>query len=490
MDVASSGCPVLRCWLLLIAGSFSAFSQAGTIYEQAAAQIQNGEAANAIGILGPRLQQAPQDLKALTLMGMALTAQNHREEGNRYFLQALQVNPAYAPAVRNLALNEVAAGRLDAAKGHFERLVELAPSDPGARLGLAQVCIDLGQSEKAFEVLTRMPHEADPRAHFSAGVSLANIKRYAAAAHEFELAQHDGPDSYDAAFNLMLAYVKSRQYSKAVATGQKLLAGGARRAEVYNLLAQACEGDGKTAQAYEALRAATAIEPADPTNYLDLIALCLTHANYDLALEIADVAVARLPKSDRVHLQRGIVLAMKENFAGAKAEFENAVALAPGAAVPHIALGLMLLQVDQPAEAVAVLRRRIETGGDYLTFWFLGEALDRMGAPAGSAEEGEAIDALTRSVKANPDVPQPRILLAKLLARRGNFAVAEKHLTRALELDPENVSATYQLAQVCQKKGDSVRAKQLFAKVSQAKAEDREQFTRGGLQHIIRAGSQ
>jgi Flp pilus assembly protein TadD len=207
-------------------------------------------------------------------------------------------------------------------------------------------------------------------------------------------------------------------------------------------------------------------------------------------LEIADIAVARLPHADRIHLQRGIVLAMKENFDGAKSEFESAIKLAPEAGVPYVALGLMLLQMDRPADAVAVLRRRVQAGSDYLVLWFLGEALDRMGAAAGSPEEREAVDALTRSVSANPDVPQPRILLGKLLARRGELDLAEKHLTLALDLDPENVSATYQLAQVCQKKGEGARAKQLFAKVSKAKAQDREQFTRGGLQHIIRAGSQ
>jgi Flp pilus assembly protein TadD len=89
-----------------------------------------------------------------------------------------------------------------------------------------------------------------------------------------------------------------------------------------------------------------------------------------------------------------------------------------------------------------------------------------------------------------PDVAQSRILLAKLLARRGALDLAEKHLTRALELDRGNVNATYQLAQICQKKGETARARELFAKVSKAKAEDREQFTRGALQHIIRAGSQ
>jgi Flp pilus assembly protein TadD len=121
--------------------------------------------------------------------------------------------------------------------------------------------------------------------------------------------------------------------------------------------------------------------------------------------------------------------------------------------------------------------------------WFLGEALNRSGAAPGSPEEDEAINALSRSIALDANVTQSRILLAKLLARRGVLDLAVKHLSRALELDPNNVAATYQLAQVYQKKGDSVRAKQLFAKVSKAKAEDREEFTRGGLQHIVREGS-
>jgi Flp pilus assembly protein TadD len=150
----------------------------------------------------------------------------------------------------------------------------------------------------------------------------------------------------------------------------------------------------------------------------------------------------------------------------------------------------MLLQMNQPEEAVDILRQRTNKRSDYLTLWFLGEALNRTGPAAGSTEEREAVAALSLSVNLKPDVPQSRILLAKFLAREKEFDLAQKHLTRALELDPENVSATYQLAQVLQRKGDSVRAKELFAKVSKAKEEDREQFTKGGLQHIIRVGSQ
>src|SRR5215475_13287165 len=180
---------------------------------------------------------------------------------------------------------------------------------------------------------------------------------------------------------------------------------------------------------------------------------------------------------------------MKEDFPGAAAEFQNSIKLAPDKSIARVSLALMMLQGDRPAEAITILRERVRSKPDYLSLWFLGESLNRQGAASGSPEEQEAIDALTRSVQMNPDVAPSRILLAKLLVHRGGFNEAEEHLTRALALEPDNVTATYQLAQICQKKGDSERARQLFAKVSKAKADEREQFTRGGLQHIIRADS-
>jgi tetratricopeptide (TPR) repeat protein len=499
------------------------FAQAPSIYEQAASSLQRGDAPTAIRLLEPRLHDAPNDLRALTLMGMALSSQDRREEGNEYFRRVLSLNPAFPPALRNLGLNQMASGNSVQARRYIEELLKLTPADAVGRLALAELeftaghhraaltnyeqsaelylrdppnllryaqsCIELKQAAKAVTALEQMPRGADPQSHFAAGGLLAKLERYVSAVREFELARNGYPNPYDAAFNLMLAHVKAGQFQAAVKIGEEVAATGDRHAELYNLLSQAYEGAGNTREAYESLRKATTIEPADPVNYLDLIALCISHRNYDLALEIADLSLVRIPESGQLHLQRGIVLAMKENFEGAKSEFESAIKLAPERSLSHVALGLMLLQMDRPAEAVSVLRRHARTSRDYLTLWFLGEALNREGPAEGSAAEREAVSALVESVRLKPDVAQSRILLAKLLAHQQQLDAAEKQLAAALQLEPDNVSATYQLAQVLRRKGETERAKELFAKVSKAKAEDREQFTKGSLQHIIRVGS-
>ena len=443
---------ILLCCTLWPALTVTRAQQVASLYSQAADFIQNGQPGKAIALIEPHVQSAPRDIRALTLLGMALSADSQSEQARGWLLRALDVDPRYVPALRGLAIEEAHTRDFDSARKRLDLLLSLSPSDPVAHFTMAQIEF--------------------------------NARNFSSAAAHYE---QSGDIALRDPANMILAYVHAGRAADAVKKGEQLVSKGYKSAELYNVLAQAYESSGKTKEAYEALRTASSIAPTDPVNYLDLIALCITHRNYDLALEIADISLKRAADSDQLHLQRGIVLAMKEQFADAQAAFETAMKLAPEKSAPPVALALIQMQMDRAPDAVSLLRSRVRAGHeDYLVLWFLGEALSRSGAAPQSEEAHEAIEALTRSVAFEPSAPQPRVLLAKLLAANGNLDGAATHLTRALELDPGNTSATYQLAQIWQRKGDAVRARQLFAKVSQAKAEEREQFTRGGIQHLIR----
>jgi tetratricopeptide (TPR) repeat protein len=475
-------------------------------------------------VLEPLLQQQPSDVRALTLMGMALTTAGKPKDANARFRQALAANPQFAPALRGLAINEMALGLAQEAKQHFEQLVKLTPGDPVAQLALGELAfrdkqyaqsvqhfeqsqglhlrdprnvvnyadasIRAGQPQKAEAALRQMPDGADPALYLEAGGLLVKMSRFDAAAAQFEKAARSHPDRYLVGYNLALAQLKAKSFDAAIRTAESLIAAGHRKPELYNLLGHAYEGGGRTKDAYDALRTAATLEPLDEINYLDLIGICVAHKNLDLALEIADAGIARVPSSDRLHLQRGVVWAMKGDFEKARAAFESAARLAPKKALPQISLGLVLMQVDRPADAVQVLEKTASASpDDYLVHWFLGEALNRAGVEPGSPMEKEAIASLTTSVRLKPDQVQPRVLLAKMLTRRGQLDEAHEQLEQALKLEPDSVPATYQLAQVLQKKGDTARARELFARVSKAKAEEREQFASRGLQQIVREGA-
>ena len=109
--------------------------------------------------------------------------------------------------------------------------------------------------------------------------------------------------------------------------------------------------------------------------------------------------------------------------------------------------------------------------------------------PAGEPEDKEAVAALRRSIRLNGNIAQSHELLGKFLSREGRLAEAAKHLESAMHLEPANESAMYQLAQVYSKQGNAARAQPLFAKVKEIKTEQRENFTKGRLQQILRADS-
>jgi tetratricopeptide (TPR) repeat protein len=516
---------LLLAVLFLLGGGQVQAQNARADYEQAVTQIKQGHWESAIEPLQRVLKQTPDNVQVLNLLGVALSASGRRDEANEHFRKVLAANPSFHPALKNMAVNEMLMGQTQDAGTHFKELLKYAPDDPVAHLALADIAYvakdysaavehfersrplheadprarvkfarsyrEAGQAERALALLEEFPAEADAATRFDAGLLLAESGHFADAVRQFEKAKADGyPDAYQLGFNLTLAYLEAKQYPQAVQTGEALIAQGQTKAELYNLLARSYEAAGDTKKAYDALRTATQLDPADPANYVDLIDLCLDHNNIDLGLEIADIAVERLPQSQRLQLQRGVVLATKGRFDDSKTSFERAIALDPDNGLLHVALALIHMQMDRVPDAVEVLRARKKvTLNDPLVHWFLGEALNRQGNRPGSSEEEEAIQALETAVDLQPDLQQAQVLLGKMLLRRGDLERAATHLEIALKIDPDNLAAVYQLAQVRQKQGDREAAKTLFGRVQEAKTEAREEFTRSGLLRIVREGA-
>ena len=522
---------LVRLWtaVVLAASSTALLDQATAqaprvTYEKAVSHMQRGEWTSAISLLREVIEAVPGNPRLHNTLGIALSSAGEADAAAEQFGRALQLEPAYPSALKNLALHEMSRNRPVAAKPYFERLLAASGGDPFAHLGLGEIAfadsdfaravthfekggellerdprlvvnfakalLETRQPAKAVVALEKLPATAPPDIHFQAGLALAGIERYAEAAREFQRADGGNADPYDLGFNLVLAYVKSGRHNEALRAGEEMLEAGHGTAELYNVLSQAYEHSGDTKSAYDALRTATELAPEDESNYVDLIALCLDHENFDLGIEIADISVSRVPGSHRLHLQRGVALAMKGRFDDAEGSFDRATELAPEESLPGTALGLILMQQDRLPEAVEVLRKRSERApNDYLAHWFLGEALHRSGVEPGTEAEAEAVQAARRSVVLNPELLQSRLLLGRMLARRGALEEAIEHLEKARAIDPTEVAATYQLALVHRSRGDAEQAKELFALVGQQKAEDREQFTKGGLLRIVREGT-
>ena len=420
-------------------------AQATSPYQTALSYVQQSRNDLAIPILEKLLGETPRDLKARNLLGIALLNSGRREEAAAQFRRAWELDASFYPALKNLAIAELALARRTEAREHFQQVLKLAPDDAVTHLNLAEI-------------------------DFAA-------QRYAdALAHNKRCGGLYLKDK-EVALRVLRAAVESRN----PAAAEGMAAQMDKAPEALRLLARSCEHAGDTQRAYDTLREASRIDPGDESVYLDLMSLCVEHRTWDLALQVAEAALDRLPKSFRVRIQRGAVFALMSEMDKAEREFAEAARLAPDEVVPAVSLALARVQLDRVPEALAGLRAcRGAHPKDYLTARILGETLAQGG------EETEAIQALEDAARLGPREAAPRLLLGKLLARRGELAGAAREMEAALKLQPGDTSAQYQLATIYRKSGDLKRADELFEKVGNARAEDPQNTAGRNLLEVIR----
>jgi len=468
------------------------------------------------------LHQSPRNLKALNLLGIALTGAGKLEQANSRFEEALGIDPHFYPARKNLAVNDFTLNRHAESATQFERVLKDSPADDVAHVYLGELCFEKKQWDAAAAHYRKSPqriarnrswtlHYAecllqqksllqdatgvldllandDGEGRFQAGLLLGQHEAFQPAAGFFAAAAEAGySDRYTAGYNQVLMLTRAAQYADAIRISEELLRQGFRRAELYNLVSESYSKTGRIQEAYDALRTATKIEPRAEDNYADLVALCLDHENYPLALDILDVGGHYLPNSYRLHVLRGVTLVMKGLLDEAEKEFYTASKMAPDRTLPYIALAEVWMQTGQPQKAVDILRPRLTHGeSDYLTPYIFAAAVVRSGAALDSPVANQAVDALKGSIRANPDFSHSRAALGKLLLGRGDVDGAITQLELAVKLDASDATPAYQLVQAYRKKGEAAKARQMLARVAAMHAEERELDFKKDLKRLVR----
>jgi len=500
--------------LLLAVALVAAQTQAD--YSQAEAFVRQGQWDQGIGLLKQLLETEPNNLKARNLMGIALTGKGNIAAADQEFKRALQIDPHFYPALKNLAINEFGKKDVAAAQKHLTAVLASAPDDPviHAYLGeiaytrreyrtaashweksgdlqkdpavaakLVECYLETNQQERGLDTLRALnPEKLAPRTQFALGLALARHELYRQAIPYFQAVGAKYPDSYDAAFNLALCYVQTKEFAKAIEVLKAAADRGHKTAELDNLLAEAYQGNNQTQDAINALRDATQLDPEDESNYVDLATLCTNNEAYDLGLEVIKVGLHYHPQSDRLIFQRGVIEAMMNHFDLADQDFQLASSLAPEKNLSYVALGVSYMQRGSLPEAIKTLRQRTkEKPNDYTLQYLLGEALLRSGAAPGDATFTEAKAALEKSVKLNAKFPAAQIDLGKIYLKENRLDDAQQHLERARALNPEEKTAYSQLAIVYRKQGNAEQASAMLATLNRLNDEERQGNSRQRL---------
>ncbi|MGA8028025.1 MAG: tetratricopeptide repeat protein [Bryobacteraceae bacterium] len=511
---------MLKQLILLAALSVSALAAAN--YQQAEAAVMRGAWDDALGMVRQLLETNPRDLKALNLMGLALTGKGSTAEANRTFEKALEIDPNFYPARKNLAINELRLKQLAESERDFATVLAAMPNDPVVNMYMGELAFarkdyagaiehlklagpwlekdgrldvmaaecefQLGNIEAGTRELKRLTvDKLEPAWQFRAGYLLAEHEQFADAIKFFEAVRVRSPGAYDIGFNLALCDVHTKRFADAIALLSDFRAHGHKTSEVDNLLAEAYEGSGKTQQAIDALREATALEPEDERNYIDLAMLCADHNAFDLGLEVVNIGLGHLPRSNGLVVERGVIYAMSGKFDLAEKDFERAGQSEGDKDAASAGLGLAYIEQGEVTRATAALRDRIRQDPNNAALeYLLAESLIRSGVHAGDPEFVEAQAALQQSVRLNPRFVYSRVDLAKIYLQQGKTDEAIQQLRAALEIDGSKVQVYAQLGTALRREGKTEEAAAMFAKVRELNEYNRKH---GEPARLVKAGA-
>jgi len=270
-----------------------------------------------------------------------------------------------------------------------------------ASLGLsAQVdswLVQMPQTSKAQGASDQSGREPDSQAEqeLQKGTALTRVGAFAEAIPHLIAARGRASNDYAASFNLSLCYVATGQPTLAIPILTDLRAAGHDNADVNNLLAQACVGDGQNQKALEALQKASRLEPENEKLYLFVADACMAKQEYAVGLQVVDLGLHHLPGSAHLHYQRGMFLASLDELDAGKKDFDQAIKLAHESDIAFVAAAQKAMFEGNVSEAVRAAREGVKKGHhDYILLTLLGEALLRSGIAPGQAEFAEAREAL------------------------------------------------------------------------------------------------
>lgn len=108
-------------------------------YQKAEMLVRQGQWDKGIALLQSVIRADPDNPKARNLMGIAMTGKGDLTRANEQFRRALKIDPRFYPALKNLAINELALKDTSAAERDFTAALKLAPNDPIIHIYLGEI---------------------------------------------------------------------------------------------------------------------------------------------------------------------------------------------------------------------------------------------------------------------------------------------------------------------------------------------------------------
>lgn len=375
--------------------------------------------------------------QSLILNGLAHHGLGAPEKAKPYF-EMIQRDQPGSPVAKLLGQIYLAEGNVDRALQALEGYLRAFPTDAQALAMLASAHMSQGRHARAAQVMADALKVQDkPKLRTLLGLSLIQGGKLADATAELEAAYARDPNQTSAGAALVGLYLQAQQTRKALAVAEGLVKRQPQNASMHHLLGSARAQAGELQRARASLEQAAALDATFVEPQLALARLDARARQYDAALARLDAVLARDEKNVAAWIEKGTLLEQRgqtpqATLALTKAADHagNSSTQAAFALFEHHLRGQRLDAAQEAAKRLAAM-----AGEDVMVL--LAQARLALAMKSPEAARGHLVKA---SRAANFD-PELQVRVALLQGAAGDPKGAAYSLSKALQAEPNNLTA-------------------------------------------------
>jgi tetratricopeptide (TPR) repeat protein len=294
----------------------------------------------------------------------------------------------------------------------------------------------------------------------SLGLALSRMQQYLEGAAAYRKAIALDPKMSGVQLNLGLAEFKQGHLQAAIQPLQAALAADPQNMQARTLLGLSCYGVGRFEEATEQLAAASKSDFSNAELHRVLAQSCLSAKKYSCALDEFSWIQRQNPDSPAVHVLTGEALDGLGRTPEAIAEFELAAKSDRQAPSVHFGLGYLYWKMRQYDEAKRAFETELSIDpSNSQALAYLGDIELKNG------DQEKALTHLRNAARLRDDISIAHLDMGVIFTEQKQYQDALAALQRAEKLDPQQPEIHYRLGRLHQSMGNAGAAKSEFAKV-------------------------
>ncbi|MGH8714710.1 MAG: XrtA/PEP-CTERM system TPR-repeat protein PrsT [Casimicrobiaceae bacterium] len=381
-----------------------------------AAHLRRGEFQQALAAVATLEKKQPNNPLTYTIKGAAYAGMHDSKNARASFEKALQVQPGYFAAARDLALLDVQEQKSDDARKRYEALLAKDPANEQLLLGLAELLVMSGHS----------PDEVK-----------ATIERAIAAA----------PKSTRPRLALINYFVNLRDAKSALAAAKSAQAAFPNDAQVLEALGVAQRGAGQTADALATFKQLVQLQPQNATALLRLADAEVAQKDYNAGIATLRQAIAAEPEQSRALIALAKTFIISGHPEDAITEARKLQTDRPNRALGYALEGEVLAAQSKWPQAAAAYRNALAREAIPMLAVRRYEVLQKIGT-------ADADAFVAQWTKDHPkDITLVAFQAQQSLARK-DYRNAIRQYEAVVKLDPDNPLLLNNLAWLLAETGD------------------------------------